>query len=132
MVVRFKLEIEQECYKMQRLPMLALMLSFTVATPGVAQTTADMSPESTHYGPPREPQDEARPKPPRDRYTMEDVAPAPASADESRMVAAEEIGPGMVLGLGLFRIIREPKRDAIDRKPVVRSRIAAAGLSMGF
>lgn len=118
---------------MKRLALMALALPLALATPGVAQTRADMIPQTKPYGPPQEPEDKARPQLPRDRHAIGDVA-APAAADNRhRLIAGGEIGPGAVLGLGLFEIVREPNRpDTINREPVVRSRIPAFGLSMGF
>ena len=117
---------------MQRLPVMALMLSFALATPGVAQNTADVSPQTKRYGPVLEPSTQVLPRRPRDLYELGEVA-APPSVSGNRFVADEQIGPNAVVGLGIFQVIKEPKRpDSIDRQPSVRSRIAAAGLSIGF
>ena len=117
---------------MKRLTLSALLLSLALEVPGVAQTTADMSPDTRHYGPRQSGPEKATLA--RRRPNLAADIGEPASMPQyNRMIAVEQLAPGTTMGLGLFGYMKPEKPYSIrGSEPVNRSRIAAVGLSVAF
>jgi hypothetical protein len=107
------------------------MLSLALATPGVAQTAGGMSPEPRRYGP-QQPAQEKPSIPGRQPYTIAAPAEPLPAPDGNRLIAAEQLVPGTVMGLGLFGYMKPERTRSMRQEPASRSRIAAVGLSVAF
>src|SRR5262245_41941401 len=101
---------------MKRLVLLALTPLFVLTTPAIAQSRAESAHEAVPYGPRQTPSEKPEPMPPQPAPTYE-ILEAPSiiiPVDDNRLIAAGEVAPNAMIGLGMFQIV-ERKRPAADR-----------------
>ena len=117
---------------MKRLTLSAILLSLALEVPGVAQTTAEMSPETRQYGPRQSGPENATIARRRPNLAA-DIGEPVGIPQYHRLIAAEQLAPGTSMGVGLFGYMKPEKPYSIrSSEPVIRSRIAAVGLSVAF
>lgn len=118
---------------MQRRSRLALVLPLVFATPCVAQTTAEMSRPTAHYGPTREAPIIA-PKAAihgRSYLLPETAAPVPRG-NSPRYITSSDLGQGTTMGLGSFRTRSLTEPFTTQRRNPANSQMTAVGVAVKF
>jgi hypothetical protein len=109
------------------------MLPLTFATPGVAQSTADMGRQSAPYGPPQAAQEKGSQRSVRNHsYLLSGAETVKPANNGPRIIAGTQLSPDAILGVGMFKASEAGRPFSAPRDQPNNSRIAAVGLAVKF